>query len=45
MDNIKKISNKSKHKQIQKQIRLRKLEKKLKENISKRKKSVKIKNG
>ena len=38
MDNIKKISNKSKHKKIQKQIRLKKLEKQLKANIFKRKK-------
>jgi len=45
MDNIKKISNKSKNKQNQKQIRLRKLEKQLKANISKRKKSIQIKNG
>jgi hypothetical protein len=39
------LSNKSKNKQIQKQIRLKKLEKQLKSNISKRKKSIKIKNG
>jgi len=45
MDNIKIISNKSKHKKNQKQIRLRKLEKQLKANISKRKKSMQIKNG
>ena len=45
MPGIKKISNKSKHKKIQKQIRLRKLEKQLKANISKRKKSMQIKNG
>ena len=45
MSDTKKISNKSKHKQIQKQIRLKKLEKQLKSNISKRKKTIKIKNG
>ena len=45
MQDIKKISNKSKYKQSQKQIRLRKLEKQLKANISKRKKSMQIKNG
>jgi len=45
MPDIKKISNISKHKIIQKQIRLKKLEKQLKANISKRKKSMKIKNG
>jgi len=45
MSDIKKISNKSKNKQNQKQIRLRKLEKQLKANISKRKKSMQIKNG
>ena len=39
------LSNKSKHKQIQKQIRLKKLEKQLISNITKRKKSIKIKNG
>ena len=45
MVNTKILSNKSKHKQIQKQIRLKKLEKQLISNISKRKKSLKIKNG
>ena len=45
MSDIKILSNKFKHKQIQKQIRLKKLEKQLKANISKRKKSIKIKNG
>ena len=45
MTDINKLSTKSKHKQIQKQIRLKKLEKQLKANISKRKKSMKIKNG
>ena len=45
MSDIKKISNKSKNKQIQKVIRLIKLEKQLKSNIAKRKKSIKIKNG
>ena len=45
MSEIKKISNKSKHKQIQKAIRLKKLENQLKSNIAKRKKSIKIKNG
>ena len=45
MTDIKKLSNKSKHKQIQKQIRLKKLENQLKANISKRKKSIQIKNG
>ena len=45
MSDIKKISNKSKNKQNQKQIRLRKLEKQLKANIFKRKKNVQIKNG
>ena len=45
MPDIKETSNKSKHKQNQKQIRLRKLAKQLKSNISKRKKSLKIKNG
>ena len=45
MPDIKKISNISKYKIIQKQIRLKKLEKQLKANISKRKKSMKIKNG
>lgn len=45
MSDTKKISNKSKLKQIQKQIRLKKLEKQLKANISKRKKSLQIKNG
>ena len=45
MVNTKILSNKSKHKQIQKQIRLKKLEKQLISNISKRKKSIKIKNG
>ena len=45
MSDTKILSNKSKHKQIQKQIRLKKLEKQLISNISKRKKSIKIKNG
>ena len=45
MSDTKILSNKSKHKQIQKQIRLKKLEKQLISNISKRKKSLKIKNG
>jgi len=45
MVDIKKVSNKSRHKHIQKQIRLNKLEKQLKANISKRKKSIKITNG
>ena len=45
MPDIKKISNKSKHKQNQKKIKLRKLEKQLKANIFKRKKSMQIKNG
>ena len=45
MTDIKKISNKSKHKEIQKLIRLKKLAKQLKSNIAKRKKSIKIKNG
>ena len=45
MADTKILSNKSKHKQIQKQIRLKKLEKQLISNISKRKKSLKIKNG
>ena len=42
---IKKISNKSKHKKIQKTIKLQKLDKQLKANIAKRKKSMQIKNG
>jgi len=42
MAETKKISNKSKNKQIQKQIRLKKLEKQLKANISKRKKNIQI---
>ena len=45
MSDTKILSNKSKHKQIQKQIRLKKLEKQLISNISKRKKTIKIKNG
>ena len=45
MPDIKKILNKFKHKKNQKQIRLRNLEKQLKANISKRKKSMQIKNG
>ena len=45
MSDIKKTSNKSKHKEIQKAIKLKKLEKQLKSNIAKRKKSIKIKNG
>jgi len=45
MPDIKKISNKSKHKKIQKAIKLKKLEKQLKANIAKRKKSMQIKNG
>ena len=45
MTDTKILSNKSKYKQIQKQIRLKKLEKQLISNISKRKKSIKIKNG
>ena len=45
MSEIKKISNKSKNKKIQKAIKLKKLENQLKSNIAKRKKSVKIKNG
>ena len=38
MPDKKKISNKSRHKQIQKQIKVKKLEKQLKANIFKRKK-------
>ena len=45
MSEIKKISNKSKNKKIQKSIKLKKLENQLKSNIAKRKKSIKIKNG
>ena len=45
MTDTKKISNRSKQKQIQKEIRLNKLEKQLKSNIFKRKKSIKFKNG
>tara|TARA_Y100000590_G_C15655950_1_gene990622 strand:+ start:1238 stop:1366 length:129 start_codon:yes stop_codon:yes gene_type:complete len=42
---MKKISNKSIHKKKQKQLRLINLEKQLKSNIAKRKKSLKFKNG
>ena len=45
MTDIKKISNKTKYKQIQKVLKLKKLEKQFKSNIAKRKKSIKIKNG
>ena len=45
MLDTKNISNKSEHKKIQKQIKLKKLENQLKSNIAKRKKSIKIKNG
>ena len=45
MSEIKKILNKSMHKKMQKEIKLKKLENQLKLNIAKRKKSIKIKNG
>ena len=45
MSEIKKISNKSKHKKIHQAIKLKKLENQLKSNIAKRKKNKKINNG